>query len=367
METWVEPWVWRPGQWPGQQLHLNVVENENPGPIVGFGNPSAVLFSYNGATPGPTIRMKGDETLSVRLRNMLGQNFGSTTVGPYPDLAALPSAEAQNAATAKAEQNGQVRQDFCLGEHTNGVHSIRTTNLHTHGLHVRPGRNPDGSHSDNVILRIIDQADFERRQQQADDPACDFLDSFDQTTYLRDDEQTGFGDYEFRLGDVQGDAAQPHPPGTHWYHPHSHGSTHNQVASGMAGFLIIEGDVDAAINQHLTGDPSPDPQRKLQPYDYIERLMFIQRVLGGTKAGNVSTDKDVAVELAIAGRRLGAARCERRPDAEDDPHAAERNRTVAGAERQCRRPRDSSGSWCSPASTPSRRPERCRAARPRRW
>src|SRR5688572_18765022 len=62
-ETWSEPWVWRPSDWPGQQLALNVVENENPGVIVGLGNPGDILFSYNGATPGPTIRMKGDETL----------------------------------------------------------------------------------------------------------------------------------------------------------------------------------------------------------------------------------------------------------------------------------------------------------------
>ena len=68
-ETWIEPWVWRPSDWPGEQLHLNVVENENPGPVVGFGNPNAVLFSYGGITPGPTIRMKGDEILFAKLRN----------------------------------------------------------------------------------------------------------------------------------------------------------------------------------------------------------------------------------------------------------------------------------------------------------
>src|SRR3954470_3993867 len=41
-ETWTEPWIWRPGEWPGQRLDLNVVENENPGAIVGFGNQTAV-------------------------------------------------------------------------------------------------------------------------------------------------------------------------------------------------------------------------------------------------------------------------------------------------------------------------------------
>src|SRR5665811_1248407 len=45
-DTWDEPWTWHVGDWPGQQLDLNVVENESPGPIVGYGNISAVPVSY---------------------------------------------------------------------------------------------------------------------------------------------------------------------------------------------------------------------------------------------------------------------------------------------------------------------------------
>ena len=63
-----------------------------------------------------------------------------------------------------------------------------------------------------------------------------------------------------------------------------------QVASGMAGFLIVEGDVDEAINLALTGSRNPEPQRKTGPYDYIERLMLIQRVF------NVSQDPDAPTE-----------------------------------------------------------------------
>jgi FtsP/CotA-like multicopper oxidase with cupredoxin domain len=35
-----------------------------------------------------------------------------------------------------------------------------------------------------------------------------------------------------------------HPAGTFWYHPHVHGATAMQVASGMAGALIIRGGID---------------------------------------------------------------------------------------------------------------------------
>ncbi|MCB1804761.1 MAG: hypothetical protein KDJ99_06315, partial [Candidatus Competibacteraceae bacterium] len=76
IDTWAEPWVWRPSMWPNQQLHLNLVENGAPFAVTGAGfeNLRPLLFSYNGITPGPTIRMNGDETLSVELRNLLGRN-----------------------------------------------------------------------------------------------------------------------------------------------------------------------------------------------------------------------------------------------------------------------------------------------------
>ena len=258
--------------------------------MVGFGNPNAVLFSYGGITPGPTIRMKGDEILFAKLRNMLGEDQGKTPVGHSPDPNELTPELDKKVEKAKAAGGSvydvipaDLREDFCLGEHTNGVHSAHVTNLHTHGLHVRPGRNPDGTHSDNVILRILSQADLKRREKLAKTPACEFLRDPEQTDFLRGDEQAGEGNYEFHLGDVMGNPNQPHPPGTHWYHPHSHGATHNQVASGMAGYLIIEGDVDAAINKEMTGSETIDPEFKTGPYDYRERLVFMQLVLVGPK------------------------------------------------------------------------------------
>ena len=96
-------------------------------------------------------------------------------------------------------------------------------------------------------------------------------------------ERVGEADYEFALGNVMRAtrgraAAQPHPPGTHWYHPHCHGATHDQVASGLAGFFVVEGDVDDAVNLALAGMERPNPSEKTGPYDYRERLMLIQRV-----------------------------------------------------------------------------------------
>lgn len=35
-----------------------------------------------------------------------------------------------------------------------------------------------------------------------------------------------------------------HPAGTYWYHPHLHGATAEQIVGGMAGVIVVEGDVD---------------------------------------------------------------------------------------------------------------------------
>jgi L-ascorbate oxidase len=78
----------------------------------------------------------------------------------------------------------------------NTPHCFNGTNLHSHGLWVNPAGN-----SDNVLISINPGVDFE---------------------------------YEYNV-------PSDHPAGTFWYHTHRHGSTAMQVASGMAGALIIRG------------------------------------------------------------------------------------------------------------------------------
>jgi len=91
----------------------------------------------------------------------------------------------------------QANQQICQAHLETRPHPYNTTNLHTHGLHVSPVGN-----SDNVLLAISPQTSFQ---------------------------------YEIRV-------PANHPPGTYWYHAHSHGSTAIQVGSGLAGALIIEDD-----------------------------------------------------------------------------------------------------------------------------
>jgi FtsP/CotA-like multicopper oxidase with cupredoxin domain len=88
-----------------------------------------------------------------------------------------------------AAQNGIDTYEDCF-------HGPNWTNIHYHGFHVTPG--PTG---DDVLLQIPPNADYT---------------------------------YGFRIPANQA-------PGTHWYHPHKHGSVAVQVGNGMSGAFIVRG------------------------------------------------------------------------------------------------------------------------------
>lgn len=87
------------------------------------------------------------------------------------------------------------------GHGASATRGYNTTNLHTHGLHVSPQ-----SPADDVFREITPGQSF---------------------------------NFQFQI-------PADHPAGTFWYHPHKHGSTALQLASGMAGALIVEGGLDSA-------------------------------------------------------------------------------------------------------------------------
>ena len=78
-------------------------------------------------------------------------------------------------------------------------HEWTHTNLHTHGLHVSPAGN-----ADNVFIDIPPGHDHH---------------------------------YEIPVPD-------DHPGGLNWYHPHRHGGVTQQLRAGMAGLLIVRGEID---------------------------------------------------------------------------------------------------------------------------
>jgi FtsP/CotA-like multicopper oxidase with cupredoxin domain len=67
-------------------------------------------------------------------------------------------------------------------------------------------------------------------------------------------------------------------PGTHWYHAHKHGSTALNLANGMAGALIIEGDYDATLHAYYSSKGQPLQERvlMLQQFSAVLGLLRAQ-------------------------------------------------------------------------------------------
>lgn len=117
---------------------------------------------------------------------------------------------------------------------------MNSANLHTHGLHVAPGLVAPDVYGDYVVdtSESAVQPGQSRQHEYAIEPE--------------------------------------HPAGTAWYHPHLHGSTALQVASGMAGALIIQGPVDevpeiAAARDRVFMFQAPvfDEQGKLESFSQV--------------------------------------------------------------------------------------------------
>lgn len=144
-----------------------------------------------GATPAPPadgfieppVRASQDGNLVTTLQAMEEEIAGQPRLG-YSDMLPGPTLRFHPGDTVKVALVNALSEQ---------------TNLHVHGLHVSPRDN-----SDNVFIHVMPGQTF---------------------------------GYEFDIPDN-------HPSGTYWYHPHPHGLSSDQVGSGMAGVIIIEGGLD---------------------------------------------------------------------------------------------------------------------------
>ncbi|MGC4086759.1 MAG: multicopper oxidase domain-containing protein [Polyangiaceae bacterium] len=141
---------------------------------------SVNLRVYGGSLPGPTIYTHPGDLLRIRVRNFLP---------PY--------------------DSSLFEQDMHSLGHSlamNVPHDLNSTNLHVHGMSVIPHLfEPLGT----------------------SDPAAPMI------SIGPGEEKT----YDFAV-------PNDHPSGLYWYHPHLHGSTAVQVASGMSGLIVIKGPID---------------------------------------------------------------------------------------------------------------------------
>jgi FtsP/CotA-like multicopper oxidase with cupredoxin domain len=141
-----------------------------------IGNCGLTLRSYNGGIVGPTLVVSPGDLMKITVKNNLTPN---------------PNCKSNDGSVHEMEMMGPPE-----------IYDV--TNLHTHGLHVSPGDNPNGTHQDNVFVTICPGTTAE---------------------------------YEIHI-------PANHPPGTFWYHAHVHGSTALQVSSTMEGAIIVKGGLD---------------------------------------------------------------------------------------------------------------------------
>ncbi|TWB20476.1 FtsP/CotA-like multicopper oxidase with cupredoxin domain [Nitrospirillum amazonense] len=130
----------------------------------------------------------------VHLRSYVGTGVSPGTPYVAPEINVTPGD------TVRVTLHNDLPPDPSCSDHSIPVdqpHCNNGTNLHSHGLWVSPTGN-----SDNVLISLNPGVSFQ---------------------------------YEYNI-------PADHPAGTFWYHPHRHGSTALQVASGMAGALVIHGD-----------------------------------------------------------------------------------------------------------------------------
>ncbi len=174
------------------------------------------------STPGPTLRVrrattpttKDGDALKILLVNQL-------PVSSVPDDQCVPACPGGN--TACCPPAGQQ----CPASCTNGCpqqvwpecfHGEDTTNLHFHGTHVSPQ-----APQDYVLLELAPTGSTAAAGGH---------------THTRGVATSG--QYQYAINPFPWDQAE----GTHWYHPHKHGSVALQLLNGMGGALIIEGPFD---------------------------------------------------------------------------------------------------------------------------
>lgn len=138
----------------------------------------------------------------VKLRSYRGDSVDPKAPYVAPTLKVFPGE------TIRVTLDNQLPADKTCTEYDGDInqpHCFNGTNLHAHGLWISPAGN-----SDNVLISINPQVAFE---------------------------------YEYNI-------PADHPAGTFWYHPHRHGSTAIQVASGMGGALIVQGNRQPTQERH---------------------------------------------------------------------------------------------------------------------
>lgn len=174
------------------------------------------------ATPGPTFSVRrattptsGDgDALRINLINQL-------PVLPGPGNQCDPACSSSNPQCCPAP--GQPCPSTCANgcpqeSYPACFHGDNDTNLHFHGTHVSPQ-----APQDYVLLDLAPEGT----------PAGSMAHAHSRGL-------AATGSYQYAINPFPSNQAE----GTHWYHPHKHGSVALQLLNGMGGALLIHGPFD---------------------------------------------------------------------------------------------------------------------------
>ncbi len=244
--------------------------------------------------PGPTLRANVGDLVELTFFNEVNVNdFGFAL-----DRGDVGTMGACDQYTVGSQQQGSAGQDTmpdCL-------HGSSTANIHYHGTHTTPstsgdnvlifvrpalrtktGLTPSETNADSILAAFFQRCEtngppklwtdmplaWQNLQksllQQYDNtvpyqghpgtlPASMRLWPADQAqiaAHLWPQYQLGAAPYCFPLPKYDpAKMRMGQSPGTHWYHAHKHGSTALNVANGMVGAFIIQGQYDTDLHHH---------------------------------------------------------------------------------------------------------------------
>lgn len=214
------------------------------------------------ATPGPTFRVRraAGTTPGDALRILL---FNQMPVSDKPSDQCNPDCAAGNSQCCPPP--GQPCPSTC----TKGCpvdtfpacfHGDNNTNLHFHGTHVSPQ-----APQDYILLDLA----------PVGTPP-------DHTGHTHSRGTSVVGQYQYAINPFPSNQAE----GTHWYHPHKHGSVSLQLLNGMGGALLIAGPFDDWLNDFYK------PQGGLD-----EKLMVVQQL--DDELNFFNRDPNYAVPLPV--------------------------------------------------------------------
>jgi FtsP/CotA-like multicopper oxidase with cupredoxin domain len=180
--------------------------------------------------PGPTLRVSRPATpaatgdsIRVKLINNLPPKTDSECSPPCQGTVDCKQPNPPGCCQARVEM-------------PNCFHGLNTTNLHFHGTHVSP-QPPQ----DYVLLEL-------RPCRETPASPCVIPPASSHPAHSRG--EVVYGDYQYAVEPLPANQ----PEGTHWYHPHKHGSVADQLTNGMAGALVIRGPFDDWLNSFYGGN-----------------------------------------------------------------------------------------------------------------